>query len=66
MRGAGPPFPGGALCGYRRAWPRPDPPAALVPQAFASAPLAGLPAASGLYTALGAMIGYALLAGPPS
>ncbi|MDP9869490.1 MULTISPECIES: SulP family inorganic anion transporter [Streptosporangium] len=55
-----------ALRGYRRAWLRPDLLAAsslwavLVPQAFAYARPAGLPATSGLYTALGAMIGYAL------
>lgn len=58
-----------ALRGYRRAWLGPDLLAALslwavlVPQAFAYAQLAGLPAASGLYTALGAMIGYALFGG---
>ncbi|MFB4268451.1 SulP family inorganic anion transporter [Nonomuraea sp. GTA35] len=58
-----------ALRGYRRAWLRPDLLAALslwavlVPQAFAYAQLAGLPAASGLYTALGAMVGYALFGG---
>ncbi|WP_181448686.1 SulP family inorganic anion transporter [Nonomuraea aridisoli] len=58
-----------ALRGYRRAWLRPDLLAALslwavlVPQAFAYAQLAGLPAASGLYTALGAMIGYAFFGG---
>ncbi|MEV4224512.1 SulP family inorganic anion transporter [Nonomuraea sp. NPDC049725] len=58
-----------ALRGYRRAWLRPDLLAALslwavlVPQAFAYAQLAGLPAAAGLYTALGAMIGYALFGG---
>ncbi|NUT32446.1 MAG: STAS domain-containing protein, partial [Hamadaea sp.] len=57
------------LRGYRRAWLRPDLLAALslwavlVPQAFAYAQLAGLPAASGLYTALGAMLGYALFGG---
>ncbi|MEV0616450.1 SulP family inorganic anion transporter [Nonomuraea sp. NPDC050404] len=60
------------LRGYRRAWLRPDLLAALslwavlVPQAFAYAQLAGLPAASGLYTALGAMIGYALFGGTRS
>ncbi|MEV4182419.1 SulP family inorganic anion transporter [Streptosporangium canum] len=58
-----------ALRGYRRAWLRPDLLAALslwavlVPQACAYAQLAGLPAASGLYTALGAVIGYALFGG---
>lgn len=57
------------LHGYRRAWLRPDLLAALslwavlVPQAFAYAQLAGLPAATGLYTALGAIIGYALFGG---
>ncbi|MCG5219260.1 SulP family inorganic anion transporter [Streptosporangium soli] len=57
------------LRGYRRAWLRPDLLAALslwavlVPQAFAYAQLAGLPAATGLYTALGAMIGYAIFGG---
>ncbi|MFD0889627.1 SulP family inorganic anion transporter, partial [Streptosporangium algeriense] len=58
-----------ALRGYRREWLRPDLLAALslwavlVPQAFAYAQLAGLPAASGLYTALGAMVGYAFFGG---
>ncbi|MGP3932147.1 SulP family inorganic anion transporter [Nonomuraea sp. KM88] len=57
------------LRGYQHAWLRPDLLAALslwavlVPQAFAYAQLAGLPAASGLYTALGAMIGYAIFGG---
>ncbi|NUR85675.1 MAG: STAS domain-containing protein [Nonomuraea sp.] len=51
---------------YRRAWLRPDLLAALslwavlVPQAFAYAQLAGLPPVTGLYTALGAMLGYAV------
>ncbi|MEV0826368.1 SulP family inorganic anion transporter [Nonomuraea rubra] len=59
----------GELRAYRRAWLRPDLLAALslwavlIPQAFAYAQLAGLPAAAGLYTALGAMIGYALFGG---
>lgn len=57
------------LRGYQRAWLRPDLLAALslwavlVPQAFAYAQLAGLPPATGLYTALGAMLGYAVFGG---
>ncbi|MGP3937172.1 SulP family inorganic anion transporter [Nonomuraea sp. KM88] len=57
------------LRGYRCTWLRPDLLAALslwavlVPQAFAYAQLAGLPAAAGLHTALGAMIGYAAFGG---
>ncbi|WP_049556421.1 SulP family inorganic anion transporter [Nonomuraea sp. SBT364] len=65
-----PAVPGwGELRGYRRTWLRPDLLAALslwavlVPQAFAYAQLAGLPAAAGLYTALGAIIGYAFFGG---
>jgi sulfate permease, SulP family len=60
--------PGVALLrGYRRRWLRPDLLAALslwavlVPQALAYGQLAGLPPVTGLYTALGAMLAYALL-----
>jgi sulfate permease, SulP family len=59
--------PGVALLrGYRRGWLRPDLLAALslwavlVPQALAYGQLAGLPPVTGLYTALGAMLAYAL------
>lgn len=62
--------PGIALLrGYPRAWLRPDLIAALslwamvVPQALAYAQLAGMPPATGLYTALAAMVGYALFGG---
>jgi SulP family sulfate permease len=54
------------LRGYRRPWLRPDLLAALslwavlVPQALAYGQLAGLPPVTGLYTALGAMLLYAL------
>lgn len=53
--------------GYRRAWLGDDARAALilwtllVPQALAYAQTAGMPPETGLYTALGAMAGYALL-----
>lgn len=53
--------------GYRRAWLGDDVRAAvilwtlLVPQALAYAQTAGMPPETGLYTALGAMAGYALL-----
>jgi high affinity sulfate transporter 1 len=53
--------------GYRRAWLADDARAALilwtllVPQALAYAQTAGMPPETGLYTALGAMAGYALL-----
>ncbi|ROO87707.1 SulP family sulfate permease [Actinocorallia herbida] len=52
---------------YRRRWLRGDVLAALslwavvIPQGFAYAQLAGLPAQAGLYTAFGAMLGYAVL-----
>jgi len=55
------------LAGYRRRWLRADLLAALslwailVPQALAYGALAGLPPVTGLYTALGAMVVYALL-----
>src|SRR5690349_20632291 len=53
--------------GYRRTWLPGDARAALilwtllVPQALAYAQTAGMPPETGLYTALGAMAGYALL-----
>ncbi|MEZ4597188.1 MAG: SulP family inorganic anion transporter [Chloroflexota bacterium] len=53
--------------GYRRTWLTDDARAALilwtllVPQALAYAQIAGMPPETGLYTALGAMAGYALL-----
>lgn len=53
--------------GYRRPWLMDDARAALimwtmlVPQALAYAQTAGMPPETGLYTALGAMAGYALL-----
>lgn len=55
------------LRGYRRSWLRPDLLAALslwavvIPQGLAYAQLAGLPPTTGLYTAFGAMLGYAVL-----
>lgn len=55
------------IAGYRRAWLPHDARAALilwtllVPQALAYAQTAGMPPETGLYTALGAMAGYALL-----
>lgn len=57
----------GLLTGYERSWLRPDLLAALslwailVPQAMAYAQLAGVPAVYGLYTAMAAMVAYALL-----
>lgn len=57
----------GLVTGYQRAWFRPDLLAALslwailVPQAMAYAQLAGVPAVYGLYTAMAAMVAYALL-----
>ncbi|MFI0366939.1 SulP family inorganic anion transporter [Actinomadura sp. 1N219] len=56
----------GTLRRYERAWLRRDVLAALslwaviVPQGFAYAQLAGLPPTTGLYTAFGAMLGYAV------
>ncbi len=53
--------------GYRRAWLGADVRAAvilwtlLVPQALAYAQIAGMPPETGLYTAIGAMAGYAIL-----
>src|SRR6478609_4177953 len=55
-----------AFRGYRRAWLTRDAVAAaslwalLVPQGLAYGQLAGLPPVTGLYTAVGALVGYAL------
>jgi len=66
-RGIAAAVPGVALLvGYRRSWLRPDLLAALslwavlVPQALAYGQLAGLPPVIGLYTALAALVAYAL------
>lgn len=54
------------LHGYHRAWLRPDLLAGLtvwallVPEAMAYAEIAGMPAETGLYAALGAIVGYAI------
>jgi SulP family sulfate permease len=60
------------LAGYRRGWLRGDLVAGvtvtayLVPQVMAYADLAGLPAATGLWAAVGALTAYALLGSSPS
>jgi SulP family sulfate permease len=57
----------GWVAGYRRGWFRADVVAGvtvavlLVPQAMAYATLAGLPPVTGLYAAIAALVGYALL-----
>jgi SulP family sulfate permease len=60
------------VAGYRRAWLRGDVVAGvtvtayLVPQVMAYADLAGLPAATGLWAAVGALTAYALLGTSPN
>jgi SulP family sulfate permease len=60
------------VTGYQRSWLRGDVIAGftvtayLVPQVMAYADLAGLPAATGLWAAVGALIGYALLGTSPT
>jgi len=60
------------VSGYRRSWLRADVVAGvtvtayLVPQVMAYAELAGLPAATGLWAAVGALVAYALLGTSPT
>jgi sulfate permease, SulP family len=60
------------LAGYRRSWLRGDllagvtVTAYLVPQVMAYADLAGLPAAAGLWAAVGGLLGYALVGTSPT